>query len=37
MIYQQAVVLQAMPIGNLTGLTDSEREMLGAWFKQLKQ
>ena len=37
MIYQQAVVLQAMPIGNLTGLTDSEREMLGSWFKQLKQ
>ena len=36
-IYQQSVATKAMPIGNLTGITDEEREMLGIWFHQLNQ
>jgi uncharacterized membrane protein len=32
-IYQQAVVNKAMPIGNLTGMTDRERRILGAWYE----
>jgi uncharacterized membrane protein len=31
-IYEQAVVTKAMPIGNLTGMTDDERATLAAWF-----
>jgi len=31
-IYEQAVATRAMPIGNLTGMTDAERAKLGAWF-----
>ena len=30
--YQQAVVLKAMPPGNLTGITDAERGVIEAWF-----
>ena len=30
-IYEQAVATRAMPIGNLTGMTDVERAKLGAW------
>jgi len=32
-IYQQAVQLKAMPIGNLTQMTDEERAAIGAWFE----
>lgn len=32
-IYQQAVQLKAMPIGNLTNITEQERALLGAWFQ----
>jgi uncharacterized membrane protein len=32
-IYQQAVVLKAMPMNNATGITDDERALLGRWFK----
>jgi uncharacterized membrane protein len=32
-IYQQAVQLKAMPIGNLTQMTDEERAQIGAWFQ----
>lgn len=32
-IYQQAVVLKAMPIGNLTGLTEQERRKLKDWYE----
>ena len=32
-IYQQAVVTQAMPPGNLTGITVEERSLLGAWYR----
>jgi uncharacterized membrane protein len=31
-IEQQAVLTHAMPIGNLTGMTDEERATLGAWI-----
>ncbi|TBO33009.1 hypothetical protein EYS42_04955 [Aquabacterium lacunae] len=32
-IYQQAVVLKAMPMNNATGITDAERALLGQWFQ----
>jgi uncharacterized membrane protein len=32
-IYQQAVQLKAMPIANLTNMTDAERAQLAAWFE----
>lgn len=32
-IYQQTVVTRAMPIGNLTGITDEERQQVEQWFK----
>jgi uncharacterized membrane protein len=32
-IYRQAVQLKAMPIGNLTHMTDEERAVIGAWFE----
>ncbi len=32
-IYQQAVVLKAMPMNNATGITDAERALLSRWFK----
>jgi uncharacterized membrane protein len=31
-IYEQAVATKAMPIGNLTGMTDAERGTLAAWI-----
>jgi uncharacterized membrane protein len=31
-INEQAVVTKAMPIGNLTNMTDAERATLGAWI-----
>ena len=31
-IYQQAVATKAMPIGNLTGMTEDERATLAAWI-----
>lgn len=35
-IHQQTVVTKAMPIGNLTAITDDERSAIDAWFRQLK-
>jgi uncharacterized membrane protein len=32
-VYQQAVVLKAMPLGNVTQMTDGERQKLAAWFQ----
>ncbi len=32
-MHQQAVVTRAMPIGNLTAMTDAERATLDAWFR----
>jgi len=31
-IYQQTVVLRAMPVGNLTGITDAERAVIAHWY-----
>ena len=31
-VYQQAVVLKAMPMNNATQITDAERALLGRWF-----
>jgi uncharacterized membrane protein len=31
-IYQQAVQLKAMPLANLTQMTDAERAQVGAWY-----
>lgn len=36
-IHQQTVVTKAMPIGNLTGITDEERAAIDAWYGQLKE
>jgi uncharacterized membrane protein len=32
LIYQQAVVLKAMPMNNATQITDAERALIGRWF-----
>ena len=32
-IYEQAVATRAMPIGNLTGMTDEERARIAAWVE----
>ena len=34
-IHQQTVVTKAMPIGNLTGITDEERATIDVWFNGL--
>jgi uncharacterized membrane protein len=31
-IYQQAVQMKAMPLGNVTHMTDEERQKIAAWF-----
>jgi uncharacterized membrane protein len=35
-IDEQAVRTEAMPLGNVTGMTDEERETLGAWLDSLE-
>ncbi|MDY7547219.1 urate hydroxylase PuuD [Glaciimonas sp. CA11.2] len=32
-IFQQAVQLRAMPLGNMTNITDAERALIGAWYQ----
>jgi uncharacterized membrane protein len=32
-IYTQTVVTDAMPLGNLTGITPEERALLGRWYE----
>lgn len=32
-VYQQVVVSKIMPMANSTGMTDSERALIGAWFQ----
>ena len=32
-IYQQSVQLKAMPLANLTGMTDAERATIAAWYQ----
>lgn len=36
-IHQQTVVTKAMPIGNLTGITEEERSLLDQWYLLLKE
>ncbi|WP_206952110.1 urate hydroxylase PuuD [Trinickia acidisoli] len=36
-LYQQAVVLKAMPLGNVTKMTPEEREKIAAWFNSRTQ
>jgi uncharacterized membrane protein len=33
LIHQQTVATRAMPIGNLTGMTDDERALIDSWFQ----
>jgi uncharacterized membrane protein len=35
-IYQQTVALRAMPIGNLTRMTEDERALVSAWYQSLQ-
>lgn len=35
-IHQQTVVLKAMPIGNLTRMTNEERQLIDAWYRGLQ-
>jgi uncharacterized membrane protein len=35
-VEEQAVQTKAMPLGNVTGMTDQERETLGAWLDAVK-
>jgi uncharacterized membrane protein len=37
LINQQAVVSKVMPLGNMTGITDEERKMLGDWYQSLSK
>lgn len=32
-MFQQAVVTRVMPLGNQTGMTDAERDLLARWFR----
>ena len=31
--YEQVVVTKAMPLGNVTGMTDAERDLIGRWVR----
>ena len=33
LIYERSVVLQTMPLGNVTEMTDEERDIVGAWYE----
>ena len=35
-IYQKTVVTRVMPIGNLTAMTDEERQVIDAWYQGLR-
>lgn len=35
-IYQQTVVTRVMPIGNLTAITDAERQIIAQWYRSLE-
>ena len=32
-IYQQTVVTRIMPIGNLTNITEEERDLIDRWYR----
>jgi len=31
--YEQVVVTKAMPLGNVTGITQAERDLIGRWYR----
>ncbi len=31
--YEQVVVTKAMPLGNATGMTEAERDLIGSWVR----
>jgi uncharacterized membrane protein len=35
-IHQQTVITRAMPIGNLTGISEAERDVIDRWYKSLE-
>ena len=35
-IHQQTVVTRVMPIGNLTGITEEERDVLDRWYQSVE-
>jgi len=35
-IYLQTVVTRVMPIGNLTAMTDEERQIIGRWYRSIE-
>jgi uncharacterized membrane protein len=35
-IYQQTVVTRVMPIGNLTAMTEEERDVIASWYRGLR-
>jgi len=35
-IHQQTVILRAMPVGNLTHMSEDERQLVDAWYRTLK-
>jgi len=35
-IHQQSVTTRVMPIGNLTGMTDEERDIVDRWYQSLE-
>jgi uncharacterized membrane protein len=35
-IHQQTVVTRVMPIGNLTGISEEERDILGRWYQSVR-
>lgn len=37
LIHQQTVVLQIMPPGNLTQMSEAERALIGRWYRQLAE
>lgn len=36
-VYQSTVVTRIMPLGNLTGMTDGDRDLLARWYAGLEQ
>ena len=35
-IHQQTVAMRVMPIGNLTGITEEERDVLDRWYQSVE-
>ena len=35
-IHQQTVITRVMPIGNLTGISEAERELIDRWYRSVE-